>query len=65
VDCRKLRHPGHNEKIEQAHARLLHARLMDECCGPGAKYISLALTEGSAIPSDKESPSQPILPPGL
>ena len=57
--------PSQTENIKLAHARLLHARLMDECCGPGAKYISLALTEGLAIPSDKESPSQPILPPGL
>jgi DNA-binding Xre family transcriptional regulator len=31
------------ERFVKTHARLLHAHLLDECIGPGAKYITIEM----------------------
>ena len=55
-------------KTEQAkaHARLLHARLLDECSGPGAKFIEILLHDSHAPAALCESPvPYKILPPAM
>jgi len=46
----------------EAHARLLHARLQDDCTGPGAQFLRLELL--SQIPSSTPVANpQPVLAP--
>jgi hypothetical protein len=51
-----------SSRFSQVHSKLLYARLQDECCGPGAKYIcpDLLTHECGTPPKPK-----PVLPPSL
>jgi transcriptional regulator with XRE-family HTH domain len=57
---------GRSETYNKTHARLLHAHLLDECTGPGAKYIYIEL-QGKPVPMilKDSADANPILPPRL
>ena len=56
-------HPDKTESYIKAHARLLYARLQDECGGPGAKLIEVAIHDGNGkLPS---APPKVMLPPAI
>jgi transcriptional regulator with XRE-family HTH domain len=57
---------GRGETYNKIHARLLHAHLLDECTGPGAKYIYIEL-QGKPVPLvlRDSADANPILPPRL
>jgi hypothetical protein len=59
--------PASTVQAGKAHAKLLYARLQDECLGTGAKFISINLNLDSQF---KASPSlvddyKPVLPPKI
>ena len=59
--------PASDVQAGKAHAKLLYARLHDECTGCGAKFISIKLDIDSEL---KDSPPaanghKPVLPPKL
>lgn len=58
--------PSRGETLNKIHARLLHAHLLDECQGPGAKYIHIEL-HTSPVPMilRDTNESKPVLPPKL
>jgi hypothetical protein len=55
------------EHFQTIHARLLYARLHDECVGPGATHIAIELRSEDGHPALKvASPSpKPVLPPKI
>ncbi len=58
-------HPNKGEAKNKVHAQLLHAHLLDEAAGPGAKYITISLSEKVAPEPDSPKSATPILPPHL
>ena len=55
------------DSMAKTHARLLHARLRDECAGPSARFITIvdnANTDSAAV-GNLAHESKPVLPPRI